>query len=344
MNSFIKKIKELKNTFISALDSVKSQSELETLRIEYLGKKGHISLLNTEFKKLSADERKEVGPHINNLKQETQKLYLKKKQELIEKELQTSIEKQKHFDVSAYIPHQQFGSLHPLTLLKEDIENIFISMGFTIADGPEVETEFYNFEALNIPEGHPARDMWDTFYLDIPSLLLRTHTSTVQIHTMEKEDPPIAILAPGRCYRHEATDASHDFMFMQAEGLMIGKDISMGNLLATMKTFLQAIFKNEEINIRVRPSYFPFVEPGVEIDCTCPFCFEGCSTCKQTGWIEIAGAGLVHPNVLKFCNIDHTQFSGFAFGFGLTRLAMLKYGIHDIRLLHSSNIAFLRQF
>ena len=212
---------------------------------------------------------------------------------------------------------------------------------------PEVDTDYYNFEALNIPKEHPARDMHDTFWLSKAyhqPLLMRTHTSSVQAHAMETRRPPIAVGIPGRCYRHEATDASHDFMFMQCEILMIDKNISLSNLFATAKQFLSALFGKQDMTIRVRPGYFPFVEPGVEIDVSCPFCKTGCGVCKKTRWLEICGAGLVHPNVLKASNINPQEYSGFAFGFGLTRLVMLKYGINDIRLLHSNKIDFLKQF
>lgn len=215
-------------------------------------------------------------------------------------------------------------------------------MGFAVADGPELETEFFNFTALNIPDNHPAREESDTFWIDNEHLL-RTQTSTVQIKTMMSQKPPIAIIAPGRTMRNEATDASHDFMFMQFEGLYIGEDVSIANLLATLKSFLTQFF-GSDVKLRVRPGYFPFVEPGLEIDASCPFCKKGCSVCKKTKWIELMGAGLVHPNVLKHCKLDPEKYSGFAFGFGLTRLVMLKYQIPDIRLLHSGNIKFLKQF
>jgi len=217
-------------------------------------------------------------------------------------------------------------------------------MGFERADGPEIETDYYNFEALNIPEDHPARDMHDTFWLTLPNMLLRTHTSTVQIRAMEQRDKPLAIFAPGRAYRNEETDASHDFMFTQLETLLIDKNVSMANLLATAKTFLQKIFNKQNLEIRVRPGYFPFVEPGVEIDAQCPFCTQGCSVCKKTRWIELLGAGLVHPNVLKYGGVDTDIYSGFAFGLGIERLAMIKHGITDIRLFHQNKESFLKQF
>lgn len=217
-------------------------------------------------------------------------------------------------------------------------------MGFEIIDGPELEEDFYNFEALNIPPDHPARDMQDTFWLTLPGRLMRTHTSSVEIHAMLKKKPPLAIVVPGRAYRNEATDASHDFQFMQLEGLLVDKNVSLSNLLATMKSFLQTFFERKDLTLRIRPGYFPFVEPGIEIDMSCPFCTQGCAVCKRTRWIEVAPAGLTHPAVLKACSIDPTEYSGFAFGMGLTRLVMLKYGITDIRLLHSNKVEFLQQF
>ena len=215
-------------------------------------------------------------------------------------------------------------------------------MGFQIADGPELETEFFNFTGLNIPANHPAREDSDTFWID-DTHLVRTQTSTVQIRMMKDLKPPMALVVPGRVMRNEATDASHDFMFMQLEGILIDENISVSNLLSTLQTFLTKLFE-KDVKLRVRPGYFPFVEPGLEIDASCPFCSQGCSTCKKTGWIELLGAGIIHPEVLKHGGIDHTKYSGFAFGCGLTRIAMLKYGIPDIRLLHSSNLKFLKQF
>ena len=239
-------------------------------------------------------------------------------------------------------PLQQ-GSLHPYTYITQEIEDIFMSMGFAVADGPELETDYNNFGALNIPADHPARAESDTFWLPDMQRLLRTHTSTVQIKTMREQTPPIAIICPGRALRNEATDASHDFMFMQIEGMLIDKNISIANLLAVLKEFLDKLF-GKSLQLRVRPGFFPFVEPGLEIDAQCPFCTTGCSTCKHTCWIELLGAGLIHPNVLRNAGIDPTIYSGFAFGSGLTRLAMLKYHITDIRLIHSGKIEFLEQF
>lgn len=337
-------IKTFYSNFIKKLNQTMTYEELEHVRVTFLGRNGFITQLMSQIKTLSIEEKRLFGPEMNRLKKEVQELFDAKKHEIEKQSYAHNQAKKELFDVSCYQPGTQRGSLHPYTHVIQEIEDVFISMGFTIADGPEIETEFINFEALNIPEDHPARDMHDTFWLDIPGMLLRTHTSTVQSRAMSKNKLPLAIAAPGRCYRHEATDASHDFMFMQCEGLVIDKNISMAHLLATMKSFLKGLFKKDNLQIRLRPSYFPFVEPGVEIDMTCPFCKNGCSVCKKSTWIEICGAGLVHPNVLKAGGIDPSEYRGFAFGFGLTRLTMLKYGINDIRLLHGGKVNFLKQF
>lgn len=240
------------------------------------------------------------------------------------------------------------GHLHPLSLVQQDIDRIFTEMGFTIASGPEIETEFYNFDALNIPDHHPARDMWDTFWLKPLNAkkLLRTHTSPVQIRYMEENKPPIRIIVPGKTFRHEATDATHEAQFYQLEGLVVGENISLANLKATLETFFEKFF-GKKTNVRLRPSYFPFVEPGAEIDMSCFKC-EGknsnCSLCKGTGFIEIMGSGVVHPKVLEASGIDSRKYSGFAFGGGIDRLAMLKYGIEDVRLLYQGDLRLVSQF
>lgn len=238
------------------------------------------------------------------------------------------------------------GHLHPISLVLLEINKIFSEMGFTIASGPEIETEFYNFDSLNIPEHHPARDMWDTFWLKPLSAkkLLRTHTSPVQVRFMEKNTPPIRIIAPGKVFRHEATDATHEAQFYQLEGLVVGKNISVANLKWTLETMFEKLF-GKKTNIRLRPSYFPFVEPGFEMDMSCFKCEgKGCSTCKNTGWIEIGGSGLVHPKVLESSGIDSKKYSGFAFGYGVDRIAMLKYGIDDVRLLYQGDLRLVNQF
>ncbi len=330
--------------FFQELEAVEDASMLEELRIKHLSRQGALSELMATLKELPLEEKKVAGPLMNQLKEKAQEAFKRRETQLETEKIEAEQLKSTHFDVSAYSTPKMQGSLHPYTHVIQTVEDILMSMGFEIAEGPEVEDEYYNFEALNIPADHPARDMQDTFWLTLPGLLMRTHTSSVEIHTMLKKKPPIAIAVLGRAYRNEATDASHDFMFMQLEGLLVDKNISLANLFATMKTFLQTFFEQKDLQIRLRPSYFPFVEPGVEIDMSCPFCTTGCSTCKKTRWIEICGAGLVHPNVLKACVLDADTYSGFAFGFGLTRLVMLKYGITDIRLLHSNKIEFLQQF
>lgn len=335
------KIKQFKDSFEAELASIETDVQLEAFRIKFLGRSGHIVDIMKLVKDAPVEEKRSLGPLLNQLKRESEAKFEEKKLSLVDQIGETD---HVGLDVSAYKPSQANGSLHPYTYVTEKIEDVFISMGYKIVDGPEIETDYYNFEALNIPKDHPARDMQDTFWLNVPDLLMRTHTSPVQIHELEKGDLPVAVIASGRCYRHEATDASHDFVFRQVEGLVIGENLSMGNLLATMKEGLRKIFDRDDLDIKVRTSYFPFVEPGVEIDMKCPFCKGGCSTCKGTQWIEIMGAGMVHPNVLKYSGIDSKKHNGFAFCFGLTRLVMLKYGINDIRLLNSGKIEFLNQF
>ena len=338
------KIQQIQKQFSEALSKIKNEKELEGLRIKFLSRQGEIASLMHNLKELNAEQKKEVGPLLNALKNESEIAYQNKKEELENLKLKSAHDRLQNFDISAYTPNQLKGHLHPTTIILQKIENIFISMGYEIVDGPELEDDYYNFQALNIPADHPARDLQDTFWLNLPNKLMRTQTSPVQIRVMEKSKPPFAILSIGRAYRNEATDASHDFVFEQIEGLMVSKDISLANLLATYKMFLQEVFEDKNLNIRVRPGYFPFVEPGIEIDVECPFCKSGCSVCKHTRWIEISGAGLVHPNVLKACGVDPKEYSGFAFGTGLTRIVMLKFGINDIRLLSSNKFDFLKQF
>lgn len=337
-------IKQVKQAFLDQIKTVTHEDELEAIRITFLGRNSQLTDLMTTLKTLTLDEKKEFGPLLNQLKQFIQQTFDEKKDELARAVQAAALNKKKYFDVTAYKYTPLQGTTHVYTQIINHLEDIFITMGYTIVDGPEVETDYYNFETLNIPTDHPARDSHDTFWLNTPGKLLRTHTSCVQAHIMEKEGAPLAIFAPGRVYRNEATDASHDFMFTQAEGLFISKDVSLANLLATAQTFLKQIFGKKDLKIRVRPGYFPFVEPGLEIDASCPFCTTGCSVCKQTTWIELLGAGIVHPNVLRKSNIDPDTYSGFAFGFGIERIAMIKYGINDIRLFHSSDLAFLNQF
>lgn len=338
------KIKTIAEQFFTKLHACTDKKSIELLSIEFLGRNSIIAKLMEDLKNLPLEEKKVLGPELNQFKKDLQAALLEKESLILQKEHAAHAERLKLFDVTAYTPGEMYGSLHPTTHVIEEIEDVLMSMGFEILDGPEVETENFNFEALNIPKNHPARDMQDTFWLTLPQLLLRTQTSSVQIHAMHSRQPPFAIASSGRTYRHEATDACHDFVFMQCEGLLIDKKVSLSHLFATTKLFLQGIFKKEQIDIRIRPSFFPFVEPGIEIDMSCPFCAKGCSVCKKSNFIEICGAGMVHPNVLRAGGINPDEYSGFAFGFGLTRLIMMKYGINDIRYLHSNKLEFLKQF
>lgn len=338
------KIASIQKQFTSELAAASAADAVETIRIRYLGRNGLITELMHILKELNLEEKKEYGPQLNELRTSAHHAIEAKKEALLQQAIEALAQSKANFDVTAYTPSYSKGSLHPYTHMIEKIEDIFMSMGYTRAEGPEVEEPSYNFDALNIPPSHPARDLHDTFWLDLPNRLLRTHTSSVQIRTMRQQKPPIAIFTPGRAFRHEATDATHDFIFMQCEGLLVDKNISLSNLIATLKSFMQALFGKQTMEIRVRPSYFPFVEPGLEVDIACPFCEDGCSLCKRTRWIELGGAGLVHPHVLRHCGIDPEVYSGFAFGLGIDRLAMLKYGIPDIRLLRSGKIDFLNQF
>lgn len=326
--NFKEKLDQLKKQY----DLDKSKHEITELKKLYSAKDGYLDQITELFKKLDTDDKRLFGKDLQNFKQ------------LVHQDVTLTIEQKvskQVLDVTAYKPHQARGHLHPYTHITRLLEDIFISMGYEVKEGPEVETEYINFEALNIPADHPARDMQDTFWLNIPTYLLRTHTSTVQIHALSQK-PPIAIFVPGRVYRCEATDASHDVVFMQAEGMVVSENITLGDLVGTLKDLFKRLLGNDKI--RLRPSYFPFVEPGLEVDAMCPFCETGCSTCKFSRWIEIAGAGLIHPNVLTKAGIDHTKHSGFAFGMGLTRLAMILYGVPDIRLFHSDKQEFLSQF
>lgn len=336
----IEEIQKIKQNFFSALEGVTTTDMLEQVRIEFLGRKGNVASLIASFKLLPETERRILGPQIQALRSSIE-TSLEERKDYLEQNKNTA---QEFFDVTTSKFTELKGKKHIYSQVIEELEDIFLSMGYDIVHGNEVETDFYNFTALNIPENHPAREMTDTFWLANPGLLLRTHTSAIQARIMKERKPPLAIFSTGRCYRNEQTDATHDFMFMQAECMFIDKDVSVANLLATAQTFLRAVFGKNDLNVRVRPGFFPFVEPGLEIDSTCPFCKHGCSICKKTGWIEMLGSGLIHPNVLKMGGIDESVYSGFAFGMGIERLIMLRYGITDIRLFRSNKLSFLDQF
>lgn len=344
MSMLKKQIENYQKDSVIELMQAKTAAELEAFRIKHLSRHGLLSVIVNTLKELDLEQKRTIGPLITTLKKELQQAFKEREKLVSGQLLAAEHRKTKNFDVTAYEPHELHGSLHPHTLVREEAENIFLSMGFAVVDGPELEHEFYNFEALNIPPEHPARDMQDTFWLTLPEKLMRTHTSSVGIRILKEQQPPIAIISPGRAYRNEATDASHDFQFMQLEGLYIDKKASIAHLIATMKTFLSSFFNTKDMKLRIRPGYFPFVEPCIEIDISCPFCTTGCSVCGRTCWIEIVGSGLMHPNVITACGLNPKKYCGFAFGFGLTRLAMLKYNITDIRLLHANKLSFLRQF
>ena len=340
----IKDIAAIKAAFDEKLSEIKTIQALEELRLEYLGKKGLVLELMSSLKELSLEEKKEYGPACSQFKEHCDLSVRQARERIVLHALFIAQEKQRHFDTTIAPAQALKGHLHPFTHFIKEIEDIFISLGYEILNSPEVETDFYNFTALNCPQDHPARDMQDTFWLEQEGLLLRTHTSALQVRAMQTKTLPIAAIQPGRVFRNEAVDASHDFMFMQCEGFLIDEGVTLSHLFGTVHTFLKSLLKKDSLDIRVRPGYFPFVEPGVEIDMRCPFCAQGCSVCKRTTWIEVFPAGMIHPNVLRAGGIDPEKYSGFAFGFGLTRLAMLRYGIDDVRHMYSGKVKFLEQF
>lgn len=320
--------------------------ELEDIRIKVLGRKGKLTKILRSLGDITPQKRAAIGKRSNDIKNDIESAIEKRKTDLGRQNIDQLL-KDEWIDVTLnlydYSTKGTRGHLHPISQIQYEIEDIFISMGFDILDGPEVETEYYNFEALNTPEHHPARDMQDTFWTEDGNLL-RTHTSSIQVRGMEKMEPPFRIIAPGRVFRYETTDASHENTFYQVEGMMVDKDISVSHLIFIMKELLKEIFRRN-VKVRLRPGYFPFVEPGFELDINCLICDgKGCSVCKQTGWVELLPCGLIHPNVLRFGNIDPDEWSGFAFGLGLNRLVMMRYGINDIRHFLSGDLRFLYQF
>ena len=316
---------------------------LKDLEREYVGRKGVVAAMLAEIPRLEPDQRKAQGQRANALKQSILEAVAARQAEFDEQAL-AAARRADDFDPTLPPPRALRGSLHPITQVTRELEDLFLSMGYEILDGPEVELDLYNFEALNITRDHPARDSQDTFYCDdIGTLVLRTHTSPVQVRAMETRTPPFRVIAPGRVFRQETTDASHDHTFYQMEGLVVGKDISVAHLIGAMKTLLRGIF-GRDLDVRLRPGHFPFVEPGFELDTRCPFCESGCSVCKRTTWIELLPCGLVHPNVLRAGGVDPEEWSGFAFGLGLSRLVMLRYDIDDVRHLLDGDVRFLEQF
>jgi phenylalanyl-tRNA synthetase alpha chain len=332
---------DLREKFLIAINSASTSVEAENVRLEYLGKKGLLTLELKKLSSLSTDERKSMGRELNILKHEISASIESRKEELKLKELEDSIQAER-LDVTMPGKRLPLGRAHPVNTILERISDIFISMGFGVEEGPEVESDYYNFEALNFPKEHPARDMQDTFFVS-DEVLLRTHTSPVQIRAMHRLTPPLRVIAPGKVYRCDA-DISHTPMFHQVEGLMVGEDISFGHLKGILETFIHRYF-GPEIPVRFRPSFFPFTEPSAEVDMGCIFCGgDGCRICQKTGWIEILGAGMVHPNVLRMGGVDPDKFTGYAFGMGIERVAMLTYSIDDIRMLFESDTRFLSQF
>ncbi len=346
MNS---KILELKQQFLEELKSSENTQDLEAIRVKYLGKKGSVTELMKEMKDLSVEEKKAFGQAVNELKGEVTEKITERTKELKQLEIRKEIDSVPDFDISMP-PTLEEGSYHPITLVQRQCERIFKSMGFTVEDYAEVVSDYECFESLNIPKHHPARDMQDTYYLE-NGQLLKSQTSAAQNAIYKKykdalvnDGVPIKAIFPGRCFRNEATDACHENTFFQMEGVMVDKDISISNLIYFMKTMLSEVFQ-KDIKVRLRPGFFPFVEPGFELDISCLICGgEGCPSCKHSGWLELCPCGMIHPEVLKAGGIDPDEYTGFAFGLGLTRLVMMKYGIKDIRDLNSGSLKTLTQF
>ena len=337
MKATLQQIKENALTAIQAADA-----DLEQIRVRYLGKKGELTSVLRGMGSLSAEERPVIGQIANEVRAEIEVALAEKKAQANQKAMEEKLKAEK-IDVTLPSTASRMGHLHPLTQIQRTIEDIFIGMGFSIAEGPEVEYDYYNFQALNIPENHPARDTQDTFYIT-DNILLRSQTSPVQVRTMEKQKPPIRVISPGRVYRSDAVDATHSPLFHQIEGLVVDKGITMSDFKGMMEIFAQQLF-GSDTKLRFRPHHFPFTEPSAEIDVSCFVCGgKGCRVCKNEGWIEILGAGMVHPFVLSNCGIDPDVYSGFAFGMGIERIAMKQYGIDDMRLLYENDVRFLEQF
>ena len=337
----IEKLKQHQDNFDLRIAGLSSLNELKKLRSDFLGKKGCVSLMLNNMRSLPNDQKPLAGKHINEFKQTIETLIQLKVLDFKKNSNQLSFDNQ-GFDTTLPGRGEYSGSIHPVTQVMDDIISIFFSLGFRVEEGPEIESDFYNFEALNIPKDHPARDMQDTFYIQ-EETVLRTHTSPVQIHVMEKQKPPLRIIAPGKVFRCDS-DVSHTPMFHQIEGLMVDENLSFGDLKGVMNIFLHEIF-GQQTKTRFRPSFFPFTCPSAEVDIECVMCSgQGCRVCSKTGWLEILGCGMVDPAVFKFVDYDPERWLGFAFGLGIERIAMLKYGISDIRLFFENDLRFLKQF
>jgi phenylalanyl-tRNA synthetase alpha chain len=335
-------LEQLKQQAAEAFESAETREALEELRVKYLGKKGELTGILRGMGALSAEERPVVGQLANEVREFIEKTGSEKSAAIAKKERAAQLKAE---DIDVTIPGKKFlqGGRHPLAIVMDELNDIFLGMGFSIEEGPGVELDYYNFKALNIPENQPARDTQDTFYIN-DKVVLRTQTSSVQVRVMEKQKPPIRIVSQGKVYRSDAVDATHSPVFHQMEGLVVDKGITMANLKGTLEEFLKLLY-GSETKVRFRPHHFPFTEPSAEVDVSCFVCGgKGCSVCKGEGWIEILGAGMVHPNVLKKCGIDPEVYSGFAFGVGLERVAMRRFGIDDIRLFYENDVRFLKQF
>jgi len=334
-------LEEIRSTAKDEILKAEDQNTLQSIRSAYLGKKGKVTLLLKRIREIPQEERKEYGRRVNELKEEIEELLKKKAEELKKKDLERKL-KAEWKDLTVP-PYRSLGSVHPITLTLRRILRIFTQMGFAVKEGPEVELESYNFDMLNIPPDHPAREMQDTFYINREGYLLRTHTSPVQIRTMLEEDPPIQMVAPGKVYRRD-DDPTHSPMFHQVEGLVVSREVNFPQMKYTIETFLKEFFQ-QDLPVRLRTSYFPFTEPSAEVDIGCVICSQkGCRVCKDTGWLEVMGCGMVHPQVLENCGIDSEIYQGFAFGMGVERLAMLYYRIDNIKIFYENDLRFLRQF
>lgn len=335
------KITKLIEEARQTISNCASVNQINDTKVKYLGKNGELTALLKGMKDVPVDQKPEIGKFVNQARDVIGELLDTKTKELAMKELDAKMQKES-LDITLDSGATKRGSLHPCTLVQNQIIDIFTGLGFKIAQGPEIELDFFNFQALNIPKDHPARDMQDTFYVG-DEMLLRTHTSPVQVRTMTNQQPPIRIICPGKVYRPD-DDATHSPMFQQIEGLVVDENITLCDLKGILEKFAQELF-NENTKTRLRPSYFPFTEPSVEVDVTCSVCHgKGCRICKGTGWIEILGAGIVNPKVLDNCGIDSTKYTGFAFGLGIERIAMIKYGIPDMRILFDNDVRFLKEF
>lgn len=335
------KILEIKNRFTEEIANVKDSMKLFDLEKKYLGRKSEFIAILKGLKDLSPAEKKQAGELANKIKNEISEIISQKKSEF--ETLSFNAQKER-IDVTLPGEKKEAGHLNPISKVRHEIEDIFVRMGYEIADGPEVETEFYNFDSLNIPKDHPARDMQNTFFLKEKGLAMRSQTSAIQARYMQRHKPPFRIIAPGKCFRSEATDATHEHTFYQFEALVVGEKINVGHLKFTAQEFFSQFFKTD-VKVRLRPSYFPFTEPSFEYDITCLVCGgQGCRVCKNTGWIELGGAGMVNQNVFQAVGYLRNKYTGFAWGIGLERLAMMKYKIDEVRLFHSGDLRFVRQF